>query len=125
MPVIGDGKTRINPVFVKDVGAHIAKAVELGPQGRVFELGGPETLTMDEVVRTALRVQGKKRFLLHQPSWFMKLVASVVQFAPGRPLTPDAIDFITQDGIADTEPLRETFGLPLTPLAEGTATYLS
>ena len=32
--------------------------------------------------------------------------------------------FITQDGVADTSALRETFGLPLTPLAEGTATYL-
>ncbi len=124
VPVIGNGKTRINPVFVKDIGAHVAKAVELGPQKRVFELGGPDTLTMDEVIRTALQVQGKKRFLLHQPSWFMKIVASVVQFAPGRPLTPDAIDFITQDGVADTSELRATFELPLATLADGTATYL-
>lgn len=124
VPVIGDGKTRINPVFVKDIGAHVARAVELGPQNRVFELGGPDTLTMDQVIRTALEVQGKKRFLLHQPSWFMKLVASVVQFVPGRPLTPDAIDFITQDGVADTAELRATFGFPLTPLADGVATYL-
>lgn len=124
VPVIGNGKTRINPVFVKDIGAHVAKAVELGPQGRIFEIGGPETLTMDEIVRTALNVQGKKRFLLHQPVWLMKIVASVVQFAPGRPLTPDAIDFITQDGVADTSALREVFGLRLTPLQEGTASYL-
>jgi len=38
--------------------------------------------------------------------------------------TPDAIDFITMDGIADTASLVEAFGLRLTPIEEGLATYL-
>jgi hypothetical protein len=70
-------------------------------------------------------VAGKNRFLLHQPKPLMKFIASVVQHFPGRPLTPDAIDFITMEGEADTGPLVATFGLPLTPLREGLATYLS
>ncbi len=41
-----------------------------------------------------------------------------------RLLTPDAVDFITMDGVADIGPLVEAFGLPLTPIAEGLATYL-
>jgi hypothetical protein len=79
---------------------------------------------MEEIVRTALRASGKRRFLLHQPKWLMKTVARVVQHAPGRPLTPGAIDFITMDGVVDTTPVREAFALPLTPLAEGLGTYL-
>ena len=66
---------------------------------------------MDQVIRTALGVAGKKRLLLHNPKPLMKLVASVIQHAPGRPLTPDAIDFITQDGIADTAALTQVFAL--------------
>ncbi len=50
--------------------------------------------------------------------------AGIVQFAPGRPLTPDAIDFITMDGVVDNTELQKAFGLPLTPLADGVATYL-
>ncbi len=125
VPVIGDGKTRINPLFVGDLAAHVVAAVgNQAALGRVFEIGGPEVLTMDEIVRTALRVSGKRRFLLHQPASFMKLIASLIQHAPGRPLTPGAIDFITMDGIADTTALVETFGLPLTPLEQGLSTYL-
>ncbi|MEO8540803.1 MAG: complex I NDUFA9 subunit family protein [bacterium] len=125
IPVIGNGKTRINALFIGDLGAHVAAAVSRDDlRGRVFELGGPAILTMDQVIRAALSAAGKKRFLLHQPVWLMKMVASVIQFAPGRPLTPDAIDFITMDGIADTGPLTEAFGLRLTPIAEGLATYL-
>jgi NADH dehydrogenase len=125
IPVIGNGRTRINALFINDMAAHVAAAVGRDDlRGRTFEIGGPKIMTMDEVIRTALRAAGKRRFLLHQPVWLMKIVARVVQHAPGRPLTPDAIDFITMDGIADTGPLTEAFGLPLTPIEEGLATYL-
>lgn len=124
IPVIGNGKIRLNPLFVDDLAAHVAAAPgRPAAENRLFEIGGPDVLTMDEIIRTALQVRGKKRFLLHQPAALMKLVASVAQFAPGRPLTPDAIDFILMDPIADTASLREVFGLPLTPLAEALATY--
>ncbi len=125
VPVIGNGKTRINPLYVEDLAAHVVAAVQKPEaRGRIFEIGGPEVLTMDDVIRTALGVSGRRRLLLHSPKPVMKLVASIAQFAPGRPLTPDAIDFITMDGVADTSSLREVFGLRLTPLEEGLAAYL-
>lgn len=125
IPVIGNGKTRISPLFVNDLGAHINAALgKPETAGKLFEIGGPAVLTMDEVVKTALNASGKKRFLLHQPVPLMKLIAGIVQFAPGRPLTPDAIDFITMDGVVDNTELQKAFGLPLTPLADGVATYL-
>lgn len=125
VPVIGNGKTRVSPLFIGDLAAHItAAASKPTARGKTFEIGGPQAMSMDEIVRTALASAGKKRFLLHQPSPLMKMVAGIIQHAPGRPLTPDAIDFITQDGIVDTGPLVAEFGLPLTTLTDGTAKYL-
>lgn len=125
VPVVGNGKTRINPLFVRDLGAHVVAAVgNEAARNRIFELGGPAVMTMDQIIRVALKAAGKRRLLLHNPKPLMKLVAGVIQFAPGRPLTPDAVDFITMDGVADTASLMETFGLPLTPLEQGVATYL-
>ncbi|MGE5597336.1 MAG: NAD(P)H-binding protein [Hyphomicrobiales bacterium] len=120
VPVIGNGKIRLNPLLVDDFGRHAAAAVTNGEaRNRLFEIGGPEVLTMDEIIRTALRVAGKRRFLLHQPKPLMKAVGAVAQFLPGRPLTPDAIDFVTMDPVADTTELQAVFKLRLTPLAEG------
>ena len=125
VPVIGNGKTRINPLFIGDLGAHVAAAVSRDDlRGRTFEIGGPRVMTMDEVIRAALAAAGKKRFLLHQPVGLMKIVAGILQHVPGRPLTPDAIDFITQDGVADTASLTEAFGLPLTPVEDALPSYL-
>ncbi len=126
VPVIGNGKMRLNPLFVTDLGRHVAAAVGDDPQRRgLFEIGGPDQVTMDEVIRTALAVSGKRRMLLHQPKGLMKALAMLAQFAPGRPLTPDGIDFVTMEALADTTGLTRAFGLRLTPLAEGLASYLS
>jgi len=125
VPVIGDGKVRISSLFIGDLAAHVVAAVERDDlRGRTFDIGGPRALTMDEIVRAALKASGKRRFLLHQPTWLMKPLASVLQHAPGRPLTPDAIEFITMDGAVDVEPLRAAFGLPLTEIDAALKTYL-
>jgi NADH dehydrogenase len=125
IPVIGSGKTLNYILFLGYLAAHVAAAAgNAQALHRTFDIGGPEVLTMDEIIRTALQVQGRRRLLIHQPKALMKLIGGVVQHLPGRPLTPDAIEFITMDGVADTAALQEVFGLPLTPLREGLARYL-
>jgi NADH dehydrogenase len=125
IPVIGDGKTVLNPLFIDDLARHVAVAVgTTEASGRQYENGGPDRLTMNEIVRAALRAAGKRRFLFHQPKPLMKAVASVARLLPGPPLTPDGIDFVTMEAIADTRDLVGVFGLPLTPMEEALRSYL-
>jgi NADH dehydrogenase len=126
VPLIGNaGKQRMQPVFIDDVGRAVAESLDNpAASDQIFELGGPDVLSMAEVVRAALEVAGRKRLLLSSPKPFMKLVASVLQFAPGRPLTPNAVDFITGDALGDPAAIHSALGLRLTPLREGLATYL-
>jgi NADH dehydrogenase len=126
VPLIGSpGKQRVQPAFVEDVATAAAGAVDNpAAENRVFELGGPEVLTMSEVVRTALRMAGRKRLLLASPKPVMKLAAAVLQFMPGRPLTPDAVEFITADALAGPSEAERALGVKMRPLREGLETYL-
>jgi NADH dehydrogenase len=126
VPIIGDGsRQRLQPVFIDDLGWAVAEAVDnRAADNRVFEIGGPEVLTMKEIIRTALGVMGRRRFLLPIPKVLMEALAVLLRFLPEPPLTPDAIDFITMDALADSSELVETLGLRLTPLREGLSTYL-
>lgn len=126
VPIIGDGsRQRLQPVFIDDLGWAVAEAVDnRAADNRVFEIGGPEVLTMKEIIRTALGVMGRRRFLLPIPKVLMKAQAALLRFLPGPPLTPDAIDFITMDALADSSELVEALGLRLTSLREGLSTYL-
>ena len=126
VPLIGNpGNQRMQPVFIDDVGRAVTEAlVHPTADNQVFEIGGPEVLTMKEVVATALEVSGRRRLLLSAPRPLMKIAASVLQFMPGRPLTPDAVDFITMDALADPTRAELTLGIKMTPLRQALATYL-
>ncbi|MEO6198198.1 MAG: NAD(P)H-binding protein [Dehalococcoidia bacterium] len=126
VPQIGAiDRQRMQPVFVEDVARAVAGCLESdAAANRVFELGGPEVISMKQVVSTALEVSGRKRPILAAPAGLMKLLAGILQFAPGRPLTPDAVDFITSDAVADPAELQQAIGFKPTPLREGLETYL-
>ena len=68
---------------------------------RVFELGSQQPLAMDEIIRTIMRILGKRKPLVHQPAWFVKIPAAVIQYVPNAPLSPGAVDFITMDERVD------------------------
>lgn len=124
VPVVGDGRQRLQPVFVDDVAAVFAQAASPGgPQG-TFEIGGPHILTMNEVLGTMMQVRGKRKPLVHFPVALPKLAGFFLQFLPNPPLSPDAVDFVTGDALADLGPLLAAFDLTLTPLGEGLVTYL-
>jgi len=126
VPQIGDiGKQRMQPVFVEDVARAVADSLESSAtDNRIFEIGGPDVLSMEEVVATALEAAGRKRAIIAAPAGLMKLLATVLQFMPGRPLTPDAVDFITGDALGDSSELKQAIGFEPTPLRQGLATYL-
>lgn len=126
VPLIGNpGEQRLQPVFVEDVARAVAEALEKkAADGQTFEIGGPEVLTMSQVVRTALDVAGRKRALLPAPREVVKAAASLLRFVPGRPLTPDGVDFITMDALADGRQVEKKLGVRMTPLKEALAGYL-
>lgn len=125
VPVIGSGKSRVQPVSVFDVAAVAAAAVHKAEAtGKVFELGGPEILTMDEIIRTVMRVLGKRRFLFHQPALIMKLVALPMTLLPTPPLSPAAIDFILMEELVDPSEAIRVFGITFERLEDGLRRYL-
>ena len=125
VPQIGNGRQRLAPVFVGDMGALVADAlVTPAAENVALEVGGPETLTMDEIIRTALRVLGRRRPILHAPVALMKVLTAPLTLLPSPPMTPAAIDFVVQSAQVDTGPLQERLPRPLLSLAEALATYL-
>ena len=125
LPVIGDGRTKVQPVFVRDVAGAAARAVTSAKAtNQLFELGGPEELTMDEIMKRVLRVLGKRRFLLHHPTGLMKLAAQFLKFLPGPPLTPGAVDFLTMENPVDSTAAVEALDLKLSTLEAGLGSYM-
>jgi NADH dehydrogenase len=125
VPVIGDGTTPVHPIYVKDVARCVADAaLRDDAKALALELGGPEKLTMDQIIHNIQSVLRKRRPLLHHPAKLMKLLVLPMQILPEPMLSPGAIDFVLQEVDLDPKPAMQYFGFSFRRLEEGLRDYL-
>lgn len=68
MPLIGDGATRFQPVFVGDVAETVARAVDGAIAGNtIYELGGPTIASLKDIMSYVLNETGRRRPFLPVP----------------------------------------------------------
>jgi len=121
LPLIGGGKTRIQPVFAGDV----AKAIIAALTGKAaaeapYELGGPEVLTMKEIMQRVLAYTMRKRLLLSEPFFLAKLQGAFLQLLPKPMLTVDQVRMLETDNVVSEEAKRAhrtLEGLGIEPIA--------
>ena len=101
LPLIGGGVTRMQPVYVGDVATAVADAVDgKAKPGATYELGGPEVLTLREIMQIILTITERNRMLVTLPFGLAKLQALFLQFAPGAlKLTPDQVALLRSDNV--------------------------
>jgi uncharacterized protein YbjT (DUF2867 family) len=119
LPVISGG-TRFQPVYAADVGRAVTAAAldSRAHGGKTYELGGPQVLSMRELMEWVCETTGRGRPLLDIPDPVGRLIARTTGWLPGAPITWDQWLMLRRDNVvsAGAEGL-EAFGLPGTPLA--------
>jgi NADH dehydrogenase len=126
VPVLGWNRQKVMPVWAGDVGAAVASAFEVpAAWDRVFEIGGPDVLTMREVVRTLISTLGLRRLLVPVPKVLAKIATAPLVLLPRPPLTPRAVDFATADALVDSSAVRDVLGVHPVSLREGLARVFS
>lgn len=99
MPVYG-ATTRVQPVYVGDVAqvvAQVADAPELS--GRVWQLGGPDVMTMQDIATFVLRQTQRDKPVVRVPMALARLQAAVLERLPGKVLTRDQLLMLAQDNV--------------------------
>jgi uncharacterized protein YbjT (DUF2867 family) len=101
LPLIGGGATKVQPVYVGDVATAVADAVDGKTKaGAIYELGGPEVLSMREIMEFILATTERDRMLVTLPFALAKLQALFLQFAPGAfKLTSDQVELLRNDNV--------------------------
>jgi uncharacterized protein YbjT (DUF2867 family) len=66
VPVSGSGRALYQPIWVEDVADAVVASLSNGAASN-FELAGPDVLSYDDIVRTALRAAHRRRRLVHVP----------------------------------------------------------
>lgn len=89
-PLPGGGKTRFQPVWVGDLVPMLADALENEEHvGQTYEIGGPDVLTLREVVELVYEAEGKSVSVVGLPMALAGVGLSVMDAVPGMPMGRD------------------------------------
>lgn len=110
VPVVGSGRSVVQPLCVEDAVAAIAAALTADPR-RTHDLVGPDRWTWNELVRRAAEARGAEPALRHVPAPLVRLVARVSTRVRRDPLvTPDEVHYLQQDLTGSARGFRELTG---------------
>ncbi|HNI22815.1 MAG TPA: complex I NDUFA9 subunit family protein [Plasticicumulans sp.] len=97
-------ESRFQPVYVRDVAAAFAQALEdERTVGKRLELGGPRIYTLKELVEFTARTLGLSTLVIGLPDSVAKLQAKLMDKLPTRPFSLDNYRSLQQDSIVGGE----------------------
>jgi NADH dehydrogenase len=118
VPVVSE-HSRFQPVYVRDIARAIATAA-LEPAahaGKTYEIGGPQVMTMRQLLEAIFEITGQDPNLVPLPD-FVGSILSRFGFLPGAPLTRDQWLMLLEDNVTGKEAAGlEAFSIDPTPLA--------
>jgi NADH dehydrogenase len=127
VPVVGEGTWSLRPVFVDDLVSVIVEVLDR-PElaGRVYDVGGPESVSFNALVAAIAAAAGRRARTVHLPLRMAFGMAWVMErLLPRPPLTTDNVRGAVTDARCDPRPLERDGRAPRTPLAVGLSRAVS
>jgi NADH dehydrogenase len=120
VPVIGDGRQRLQPVPIEHVAQGFARAVTVETSVKqTYTVAGPDAVSMVELLQMIGAAMHRRVRLARVPMGLVRPVASALHRAPTFPVTPDQLLMLEEDNTGDPTPFYTTFGITPMPLAQG------
>jgi uncharacterized protein YbjT (DUF2867 family) len=126
IPIVGDGRTPMQPVWIGDLVQAVEKTLT-SPElwNQTWEIGGPNQLSFEEMIDTVAEVLGIRKPKLHIPIPVMRPAALMLQFlTPNPPITLDQLIMLQEPNICDPQTLPEKFGIDPVGFRDGLLRYL-
>lgn len=127
VPFVGPGTARKRPVHADDVVEGLARIVG-NPAcfGKLYNLSGPEPITLRDLAKLVLELEGAQRPFLHLPLPLCRALAALfVRTMKDPPLTPYAVAGFTNDADLDCAAAGVDFGYAPRGVREGLAECLT
>ncbi len=121
LPLIGGGGTRLQPVFAGDVASAVAAVLDSETAaGSIYELGGPQVVTLRQIMEFILEATERRRLLVPVPFELARIKALFLQLLPKPLLTVDQVRMLETDNVVGEQAIadeRTLQGLGIQPQA--------
>lgn len=105
LPLIGGGHTKFQPVYVGDVAKAAVTALTAPTQGKIYELGGSQTLSFKQLFELMFQYTNNPKPLLPLPFLVAEMQATIMEKLPNPMLTCDQLISLKTDNIVSEKAL--------------------
>ncbi|MFP4321572.1 MAG: SDR family oxidoreductase [Anaerolineales bacterium] len=122
----GDGEALLNPLHIDDLTEALVRSLDVFDLvDTILEIGGPEYLTYNEMMRTVMRVTRTQRSIISLPPYYMRFMSSVLRLLPPRwPITPQWYDILAGNRTAPLGHLYDYTGIRPRRFEDTLLTYM-
>lgn len=125
IPVVGNGKAILQPIYVDDVCRAIIKLLESDLKNKMFYLAGEERISIDGLIDKIAKIYSKKVMKIHVPLWLMFLPLKLYNFIiKNSAFTYDSLKLSNTDKICDISEIKSLLNFKFINLEEGLAKTL-
>lgn len=120
VPIIGDGRSLFQPVWVEDLARCVVTAVgDPAVRNVLLEVGGPDRYTYEQLLDLVMSATNVHKPKVHIPVALIRPgVILMSHILPDPPLTPGQLAMLQQDNIADPNAIESAFGVTPAHLAD-------
>jgi NADH dehydrogenase len=119
VPIIGDGRYRLQPVWIEDVAEVFAAAVERPDLAGTFDIAGPDQLTWHEMVDLIERALAVTRRRIGVPVSLVRFAAHAGVALPRlSPISPDQLQMLLESNTTEANAIEAVFGVRPRPFGD-------
>jgi NADH dehydrogenase len=123
VPVLGDGRYRLQPIAVEHVAEGFARAIRQRiTVGETYDVAGPSAYAFVDLLDEIGRAIGRRRVRkAHVPLGAVRLATGALQWLPFYPLSLDQIAMLKEENVGDPTRFYADLRIAPEPLADGLA----
>lgn len=122
----GHGEVVVHPIYIEDVVTAIVRSL-VSPDSvdQIIEIGGPEYMTLHDLLRTVMRVSGMKRLIIPVPPYVLRWSTSIwSRVLPRSLVTSQWLDILATNRTARLGSIFENFGIRPRRFEDTLLTYM-
>jgi uncharacterized protein YbjT (DUF2867 family) len=120
VPVIGDGRQRLQPVLLDHVATGFARAVTTDAATKqTYDVTGPDAMSLLDLLTLIAAALHRRLRVVRVPLGVMRPMAGMFHRVPTFPITPDQLLMLQEDNTGDPEAFYTAFGLTPVSFAQG------
>lgn len=122
----GRGEVVLHPIYIDDlVSALVCSLSVIDTVDNIIEIGGPEYITLEDLIRTVMRVSGINRTILGVPPYLLRWMSTLTgRFMPRSLITAQWLDILATNRTARLGNIFHYFGIHPRRFEDTLLTYL-